>query len=278
MLLGAHVPTAGGLARAPRHGQTIGASAIQIFTRNQVQWQARPVAQDEARAFREALDQSGVERVVAHASYLINLASPDPVLLEKSRAAFVAEMERCHLLGIGHIVFHPGAHMGAGEATGVATVAASLDAIDARTRGLRVAPTLEVTAGQGSYLGASFEQLAEIIGRVRRQGRLRVCLDTCHLHAAGYDLTTPRGLARTLDAFERTLGLGRLAAVHVNDARRERGSHVDRHAALGEGELGWAVFRRLVREPRLRKVRVPLILETPEREIAALRRHARRRT
>jgi deoxyribonuclease-4 len=281
-LLGAHVSTAGGLALAPARAAAIRAEAIQIFTRSQLQWRARPIEPEEAAAFRAAMAASGLRAVVAHGSYLVNLASPEPGALARSRDAFVAEMERCHALGIRSLIFHPGAHLGAGEAAGLAAVAASLDCILERTQGLEVRPTLEITAGQGSSLGHSFEQLAAILERVRLGQRVDVCLDTCHLLAAGYDIVTPSGYEATLLAFDRLVGLRRLAAMHLNDARRERGSHADRHAPIGEGHLGLAVFRRIVNDPRLRGL--PMILETPgglpkwTQELALLRRLQRTRT
>lgn len=277
--LGAHVPTAGGLARAPQHGRDLGAAAIQLFTRNQVQWQARPIAPEEAAGFREALLGSGVELVLAHASYLVNLASPDPELLEKSRAAFRADLERCQALGVAQLVFHPGAHMGAGEEAGLARLAESLDAVVDSLPGLRVQPTLEVTAGQGSCLGHSFEHLAQVLGRARCGPRLGVCLDTCHLLAAGHDIASEEGFERVLAELERAFGLARVTAFHLNDAKQPRGSRLDRHAAIGQGHLGRAFFRRLMRDPRF--FGLPMVLETPsglagwKREIALLRRWAR---
>lgn len=274
-LLGAHVPTAGGLAKAPAHGHSIGATAIQIFTRNQVQWAARPVAAEEAAAFRAALDGSGVGMVVAHGSYLVNLASPEAELRARSRAAFVADLARCHALGIPYLIFHPGAHMGAGEAVGLRTLVRSLDHVLARATALDVVPLLEVTAGQGSTLGHRFEHLAEVLARVRAPERLGVCLDTCHLFAAGYDIAGERGYEDTLARLERLVGLERVRALHLNDAKKGLGSRLDRHAPIGAGGLGLDVFRRLLRDPRLSGR--PMVLETPggldgwRREIALLR-------
>jgi len=280
-LLGAHVPTAGGLHHAPAHGRDIGATAIQVFTRNQRQWAARPLGGDEAGAFRQALEASGVRSVMSHASYLINLASPDPVALERGREAFRVEMGRCHDLGIPLLVFHPGAHLGAGEEAGVRAVAKSLDFVLAACRRARVMPAIEITAGQGSCVGHRFEHLAQVLSLVRSPERVGVCLDTCHLYAAGYDIATPRGYERTLLEFDRVVGLGTLRAIHLNDARKPLGSRVDRHAPIGEGFLGLPTFRRLLADPRLRQV--PKVLETPggltawRRELALLRGLGRRR-
>lgn len=275
VLLGAHVSIAGGLPTAAEEGRAIGADVVQIFTRNQVQWRARPVAPDEAEAFKAAIARSGVEMVVTHGSYLVNLASPKPDILARSRQAFVAEMERCHALGVPYLVFHPGAHMGAGEDAGLATIAESLDHVFERADGLSVTPLLEVTAGQGSYVGHRFEHLAAILDRSARSDRLGICLDTCHLLAAGYDIASDEGYETTLADLSRLVGLERLKAVHLNDAKKGLGSRLDRHEAIGEGFLGIETFRRIVNDRRFEGL--PLILETPggvdewKREIALLR-------
>jgi deoxyribonuclease IV len=261
MLLGAHVPTAGGVAQAPWNGRAIAATAIQIFTRNQRQWAAKPLGRGEAAAFRAALLGSGVRAVLSHASYLINLASVVPDFLEKSRNALVEELRRCHRLGIPHAVVHPGAHMGAGEKAGLDAVARSLDHVLRRTRGKGATPLLEVTAGQGTCLGHSFEQLAGILDRVKEPARVGVCLDTCHLNASGYDIVTAEGWERTMESFSRTVGLRKLKAIHLNDARSARGSRLDRQERAGRGQLGLPAFRRILNDPRL--AGVPMVVETP---------------
>jgi deoxyribonuclease IV len=272
MHLGAHVPVTGGLFKAPANGTAIGAEAIQIFTRNQMQWACRPLADEECAAFREALASSGVRRVLTHGSYLVNLASPNREFLRKSRDCLVTEIERCHRLGIPHVVFHPGAHMGEGEDQGLSAIARSLDEILERTEGLDVMPLLEVTAGQGTVLGHRFEHLAAVFDRVRAPERLGVCLDPCHVYAAGYE--------NTMRAFARVVGLEKLKAVHLNDSKRELGSRVDRHARAGQGRLGLATFRRILNDGRFRGL--PLVVETPgplaewKKEIARLRRLVRR--
>jgi deoxyribonuclease-4 len=198
---------------------------------------------------------------VAHASYLINLASPDPALRRKSLDAFVQEMERARFLGIPHVVLHPGCHMGAGERKGIVRVASALNRTLAR-----VAPPvgilLENTAGQGSCLGHRFEQLADVLERIRDERRVGVCIDTCHAFAAGYDIRTAEGYERTMGHIDGLIGLERIRAVHVNDCRKGLGSRVDRHAHIGEGFLGLEPFRLLVNDPRFAKV--PKILETPK--------------
>jgi deoxyribonuclease-4 len=261
MLLGAHVPTTGGVQNAPANGRAIEATAIQIFTRNQRQWAAKPLARGEAAAFREALRASGVRAVLSHASYLINLASVVPDFLDKSRAALVEEIRRCHHLGIPYAIVHPGAHMGTGERAGLDAVARSLDHVLRRTHGRDATVLLEVTAGQGTCLGSSFEQLAGILDRVKEPERVGVCLDTCHLNASGYDIVSAGGYEETMDSFSRTVGLSKLKAIHLNDARSARGSRLDRHERAGRGQLGLETFRRILNDARL--TGVPMVVETP---------------
>jgi deoxyribonuclease-4 len=275
MLIGAHVSTAGGVPLAPGNGASIEATAIQIFTRSQRQWEAKPMTRGEAGAFRRALGGSGVRAVLAHASYLINLCSIAPDFLARSRACLVEELRRCHALGIPHAVVHPGAHMGAGEREGLAGIARSLDHVLRHSRGSSAGPLLEVTAGQGSCLGHRFEQVAEILARVKEPRRVGVCLDTCHVFAAGYDITTERGYEQTLARFDKVLGLEKLKAIHLNDSQKRLGSRVDRHAPIGKGFLGLGTFARFLNDPRLAKV--PMVVETPgpievwKNEIALLR-------
>jgi deoxyribonuclease-4 len=257
--LGAHVPTTGGLATAPARGGAIAAEVIQVFTRNQVQWKSRPVTSEEATAFRAALTEAGVRMAVSHASYLVNLASPDQKLLRKSREAFEGELVRCKALGIPYLIFHPGAHLGAGTAAGFEALVASLDSVVEKSES--VMPLLEVTAGQGSYLGSRFEELAEILSRVRHRERFGICLDTCHLFAAGYDISTSEGYDETMTRLDRILGLPAVKAIHLNDAKKGLGSHLDRHESIGKGFLGLETFRRLLRDERLSAL--PMILETP---------------
>jgi len=261
VLLGAHVPTTGGVPNAPGNGRLVAATAIQIFTRNQRQWAGKPLGRGEAAAFRAALAGSGVRAVLSHASYLINLASIVPDVLSRSRTALIEEIRRCHHLGIPHTVVHPGAHMGMGEKAGLDAVARSLDHVLRRTRGRDVMVLLEVTAGQGSCLGHSFEQLAGILDRVKEPERLGVCLDTCHLNASGHDIVSPEGYEETVESFARTVGLRKLKAIHLNDAKSARGSRLDRHERAGRGQLGLDTFRRILNDPRLR--RVPMVVETP---------------
>jgi deoxyribonuclease IV len=259
---GAHMSIAGGCDRAIWAAHAIPFQAVQLFTKNNNRWNGIALTDAHAEAFRSALDQTGVVDPVAHTSYLINLASPDDSLWQKSIDAMVEEVERCERLGITDLVLHPGAHMGAGEEAGLARVGCGLDEACRRTAGCGVVIDLETTAGQGTCLGHRFEHLRAILDCVRCPERLGICADTCHLFAAGYPLGTPEEYDETIDRLDRTVGLGRLRVWHLNDSRRGCGSRVDRHAAIGAGEMGLEPFRHLVNDPRFRGL--PMILETPK--------------
>jgi deoxyribonuclease-4 len=277
---GAHVSIAGGLANAPPRGRKLGCEAIQIFVKNQLQWRAPPLRDSEVRAWREALKASGLEPVVVHSTYLINLAATDRAIRRLSREVFLEEIERCERLGIPYLNFHPGAHLGRGPAAGLRTVISALNQACRTTAGYRVQLLIEATAGQGSALGHSFEQLRTLIERARVPERLGVCLDTCHLFAAGYDLRSAVAVRATLEEFDRVVGLGRLRAFHLNDSLGALGSRRDRHANIGSGEIGLAGFRALVHDQRL--AHLPGLLETPggdsdyRRNLRTLRRLAGR--
>jgi len=253
---------AGGCDRAVWAAQAVHFVTVQLFTKNNNQWKAPPLSTEHLTAFREALEQTGIVDPVAHTSYLINLGSPDQVLWEKSIAALTIEVERCGLLGIADLVVHPGAHMGEGEQAGLARVARGLDEVHRRTEGLNVIIDLETTAGQGTSLGYRFEHLGEIFDQVAHPELLGVCVDTCHIFAAGYPLATPEEYDKTIDRLDRSVGLGRLRVWHLNDSCRDCGSRVDRHAAIGAGRMGLEPFRHLVNDPRFRDL--PMILETPK--------------
>ncbi len=259
---GAHLSIAGGHANAVAEARRLGFDSLQVFTKNNTQWAARPLEADRAAAFRDAVAAAGLVDPVGHASYLINLASPDPALWEKSIAALVDEVGRAEALGLVAMVVHPGAHMGAGEEAGVARVAAALDAVHERTPGVRVQVALETTAGQGTTIGHRFDHLGAILGAVREAGRLAVCVDTCHILAAGYRLADPSSYTATIGELDRAVGLGRVRVWHLNDSLRECGSRVDRHAGIGRGHLGLEAFRRVVADPRF--AGLPMILETPK--------------
>jgi deoxyribonuclease IV len=260
--LGAHVSVAGGVATAFPRAAALGCDAIQIFVKNANQWRARPLAPGEAAAFRRAHAASGVGAVLAHASYLINLAATDPQVLARSRLAFTDELERCGRLGVAGLVVHPGAHLGDGEAAGIDRAAATLDQVLAALPRLRTRVLLENTAGQGSCLGHRLEHLAAIRERLPAPRRRRVgfCIDTCHAFAAGYAIHDRTGWRDFVAEVAARLGLAALGCIHVNDSLRPFGSRRDRHAHIGEGLLGLAAFARLLAEPAL--AAVPMILET----------------
>ena len=260
--LGAHQSIAGGTPRAVERGIDAGCRVLQIFVKNNNRWIGKPIEHPEAREFRSAARAARLSRVVAHTSYLINLASPVAELRRRSIESLAEEIERCARLGIRDLVLHPGAHCGEGEVAGVARIAASLDEVFDRTGGTRVRILLETAAGQGSCVGHRFEHLRDILGAVRSPRRVAACLDTCHVHAAGYDIVTRSGYAKTIAAFDRTVGLVRLAAIHVNDSKKPRGSRVDRHEHIGRGSIGRRGFRNLMTDPRL--AAIPKFLETPK--------------
>ncbi len=262
-LLGAHMPTAGGHHNAIIDGIAIGCRAVQIFTSSPRQWRATSITPEMADKFKQVVAESGLTKTVAHDSYLINLAAePGSEVLEKSRTAFQGEIERADALGVNFLVSHPGAHGGAGEDVGIQRLIDSLDVVHALTPNAKVRTALETTAGQGTYLGGKFEHFARIIQGVRNPERLAVCLDTCHVFAAGYDIRTPETYAETMRLFDAIIGPEWLQVIHANDSQKAFGSHADRHAHIGEGEIGLEAFRLLVNDPRL--AGIPIIVETPD--------------
>jgi deoxyribonuclease-4 len=275
---------AGGLHNAFVEGKRVGCDCLQVFVKNQRQWSAPPLTDEAVRLWKAAQRETGIGPVVAHGAYLINLASPDAALWHRSVDAFCVEMTRCEQLGIPYLVIHPGSHVGRGEAFGLRRAARAVNAIHRRCRGFAVRILLETTAGQGTSVGHRFEHLRAILDRVREPERVGVCVDTCHVFAAGYALAKAEAYAATIDALDAAVGLARVCCVHVNDSMRERGARVDRHAHIGKGKLGRAGFRNLVADGRFRHV--PFILETPKGKdgrgrdfdkmnLAALRRMAR---
>lgn len=270
--LGAHMSIAGGLPLALERAAALGCGAVQIFVKNQRQWAARPLGADEIAAFRAARRRTGIRHVFAHGSYLINLAAPAPAAWRQAVDAFTEELERAEALGLDAVVLHPGSHLGEGVAAGLERAARAVREALRRTRGARVALVLENTAGGGGTLGRTLAELGELLRRAGDDPRLGVCLDTCHLHAAGYDLRAPGGWQAAMDECARTIGLARIRALHLNDARAPRGSGLDRHEHIGRGALGLSPFRALLADPGIR--RVPKVLETPkEPEPAADRRN-----
>ena len=262
LLLGAHMSIAGGPSKALERGQSIGCTAIQIFVKNNMQWFAKPFAETELAAFRAFPERPKV--VFGHTSYLINLAANNDEFLQKSRQALKAELERADQLGLPFLVLHPGSHLGAGIDAGIRLVAQSLDAVFAQLPKAQCKVALEITAGQGSGLGHTFNQLARIIGSCRYPKRLQVCLDTAHLFAAGYDISSARGFWRTFEEFERELGMDRLSAWHLNDSKAALGSRVDRHDHIGKGKIGIVPFQEIIRSPKF--AHLPKVLETPKKE------------
>jgi deoxyribonuclease-4 len=261
LLAGAHMSIAGGIYRAFERGESAGCRTIQIFLKNSNRWAAKPLTGMDRDLFREAQKRSAIHPVLAHDSYLINLASPDDGLYEKSIDAFIDEMKRADFLGIPYLILHPGAHMGSGIDAAVSRVARALDRA-MKDAGPSVTVLLENTAGQGSCIGHRFEHLAAVLEKIADPARVGVCLDTCHMFAAGYDIRTPKDYRKTMRAFDRLIGKEVLKAIHVNDSRKELGSRVDRHCHIGQGFIGLEAFRCLVNDRRF--TGVPKILETPK--------------
>ncbi|MDR3709960.1 MAG: deoxyribonuclease IV [Capsulimonadaceae bacterium] len=261
-LLGAHMPTAGGLQNAISSGKAIGCEVVQVFTASPRQWRSAPLKADVIELYRRACEEHGIGTTIAHDSYLINLAAPDGAVREKSHAAFREEMERAEALGIDYLVTHMGAHLGAGVDAGLARLVESLDLLHGELPGYKVRVALETTAGQGTCLGADLAEFPMIFNGVHAPERLVICMDTCHMFAAGYDLRTPEAYAETMGQFERHIGFDKLKVIHCNDSQKGLGSRVDRHAHIGQGELGDAAFCNILSDPRL--VGKPLIIETPD--------------
>ena len=262
-LLGAHMSVAGGLHLAFAQIRQVQGQALQIFTRNQRQWRAAPITAQEALLFAEAWQAAGQIEVAAHDSYLINLASPNKETAQKSIDALADELLRCAALRIPYLVMHPGAHLGDGVEAGLARFSRNLDLVFTKAAtATEVMVLLETTAGQGTSLGAKFEELAAIIGATASPHRLGVCLDTCHIFAAGYDLRTAKAQKKIFADFDKIIGIDRLKFFHLNDSIKELGSRVDRHTHIGQGQIGIEGFRLLLNNPEFRNH--PMVLETPK--------------
>jgi deoxyribonuclease-4 len=261
-ILGAHQSISGGYHKAVERAAACGCECVQLFTKNNNQWNAKPISAEEAERFRKSLAEHSISHPIAHDSYLINLASPNATLWKRSVAAFVEELGRADLLGIPYVVTHPGSFTESDEASGIRQIVRALDEIHERTQNLRSRCLLETTAGQGTALGWRFEQLAAILDGVAEPGRLGVCFDTCHVFAAGYPLGTKDDYDATMKSFDRLIGLKRIAAFHLNDSRRELGSRVDRHEHIGQGRMTVEPFRFLLNDRRFAKI--PMYLETPK--------------
>lgn len=260
LAFGAHVSVSGGIDKAFGRAEEFQMEAIQIFSKNERQWHAKPLAEDVVERWYAERERSGIDKIVVHASYLINIASQKDDLLLKSKLGLQNELERCEELGIPSLVLHPGAHTGSGADVGIATVAYTLNQIHDYLPDLKVQTLLETTAGQGTTLGRSFEELAAIIDQVEAKERVMVCIDTCHIFAAGYDFRTTEGYAEVMRQFDQTVGLDRLKAIHLNDSKTPLGSNRDRHEHIGKGEIGLEGFRHLVNDSRLKGI--PGLLET----------------
>ncbi len=282
-LFGTHLSIAGGLTKAIDAALALGAQTVQIFTATPSQWNVfatgqsgehspldaytgKQIIANDVTAFQQLTRKSGLQFLTAHDSYLINLASPDDAVYEKSIAAFAYELDRAEALGLAYLVTHPGAHVGSGETTGLRRVAVAIDRVHALRPSQNVKVLLETTAGQGSCLGANFDHFAYLLNAVKAPDRLGVCVDTCHIFAAGYPLGTEDEYGSTFEEFDRTIGLNQIRLFHINDSVKGLGSRVDRHAGIGLGMIGEPAFRRLVTDPRFREL--PMILETPKEDDA----------
>jgi deoxyribonuclease IV len=263
-LLGAHMSIAGGYYRAVNAAAALEMDTVQLFTKNNNQWAAKPLSDDDVRQFRTSLQAAGLRKPCAHNSYLINLASPRDELWRKSLDAMVVEVERAEALGLDGVVMHPGSFVESSEEAGLARIATAIDEIHQRLPGVRTQLWLETTAGQGSNLGHRFEHLAAILQSVREPERLGVCVDSCHIFAAGYPIQSPADYRATMAEFDRIIGLGRIRAWHLNDSKKPLGSRVDRHEHIGEGCLGLEPFRHILNDPVFADT--PMYLETEKGE------------
>ncbi|HET9418513.1 MAG TPA: deoxyribonuclease IV [Chthoniobacterales bacterium] len=262
ILLGAHMSIAGGVHMAIERACSIQCTAMQMFVKNNMQWFARPLTREEIRAFCNHVQRGELLSIFAHANYLINLAATNPQFHANSLRALAEELTRSNQLELPFLVLHPGAHLGAGEEAGLEKIIASIDAAFRVLPKVKTKIALETTAGQGSCLGHTFEQIAYVIDNVRQPERLCVCLDTAHVFAAGYDISSEPAVRKMFREFDRTIGLNRLAAIHVNDSKAPRGSRVDRHEHIGKGKIGLNAFRAILRDCRFAKI--PKVLETPK--------------
>lgn len=262
--LGAHMSIAGGCYKAVEAAQRAGCDCVQLFTKNNNQWAAKPLEKSDCERFAAALRDLGIAHPIAHNSYLINLASPENTLWKKSIDAMVVELQRADALGVPYVVAHPGAYTTSSEEAGLRRIAAGLDEVHRQTRGIGSGVLLETTAGQGSNLGWRFEHLAEILAAAADPDRLGVCFDTCHVFAAGYPMAERKDYLATMRSLDKTVGCGLVKAFHLNDSVKPFGARVDRHAGIGEGQMGIEPFRHLMGDRRFRKT--PMYLETPKGE------------
>lgn len=261
-LLGAHTSIQGGVSKSVDFAQKLKFTAMQIFSKNNNRWYAKPLQEAEINRFKKKLKSSNIKFVVVHDSYLINLCAKDNDILNKSRETFQDELLRCELLGIPYLNFHPGAHTGLGEENGIKLIAESINIVHEKTKGYKVNSMLETTAGQGTSLGYRFEQLKKIINLVEDKKRMSVCIDTAHIFAAGYNIKDPKEYKKVIKEFDEIIGLKRLKCFHMNDSKKELGSRVDRHEHIGKGFIGLEGFRNIMNDKKLEMI--PKILETPK--------------
>jgi deoxyribonuclease-4 len=264
VLLGTHVSTRGGIHRAFERGTKIGCATMQVFTKNSNQWTGKAFTEEDIQNYKIAKVKSTIDPVFAHAAYLVNLCAANPATLIQSRSALIDELERAQQLSLRGVIVHPGSHLGAGEEEGIKRIAESIDVAHRKTPAFSTLTILETTAGQGNAIGYRFKHLRRIIDLVEDPRRVAICIDTCHLFAAGYPIGTDRGWHAMMNELEETVGLRKLVAVHVNDSKRELGSRVDRHTHIGKGLIGRRGFTLLMNDPRLASI--PMILETEKSE------------
>jgi len=264
LLLGAHMSIAGGVDKAIDRGSSINCTAIQIFTKSNTQWRTIPFRKTEVVEFKKKLEKTRIQSVFGHNCYLINLGSQDQEIYKKSMNTLLIELERCEILGLPFLVMHPGSHMGTGERKGIKRIAESLDKILETIREYNVQIALETTAGQGRSLGYRFEQIAEIIDLIKLKEKVGVCLDTCHIFAAGYDIRNRKAYEETIREFDSIVGINKIKAIHLNDSKKELGSRVDRHEHIGKGFIGLEAFRYIMNDERFKEI--PKVLETPKGE------------
>jgi len=264
MQFGAHESISGGVFNAIERGKTATCDIIQMFNKSNSQWRAKKIEQAELDKYFEMIKETGVSVATSHSSYLINIASPVKELNEKSYKSLKEEMERCQMLKIPNLVLHPGSHVGTGEEAGIKRIIKNVNRLFKELKDNSVCLLLETTAGQGSNLGYTFEQIAEMIDGVKIQDHIGVCLDTCHIFAAGYPISDPKEYKQTMKKFDDIIGLDKLRIIHMNDSKKEFGSRRDRHEHIGKGHIGIEAFRNIVNDKRLKKI--PMILETPKEE------------
>ena len=267
MLLGAHMSIEGGVENAPLRGKKAGCQVIQIFTKNNNRWNSRQLTDKDINNFKKNSSDTGVIPSASHTAYLINLASPNPIIYNRSLDAFYDEMVRAERLGLPYLIFHPGAHLGSGEDEGLKKIADSINILlkkgsHPKGCGYQLMLLLETTAGQGTNLGYKFEHLSEIIKMVDEKEKIGVCLDTCHIFAAGYDISNEYGYEKTFKDFDKIIGINRLKVFHINDSKTVLGSRVDRHEHIGKGRIGLTAFRLLLNDSRFKNI--PMIIETPK--------------